>query len=237
LAEERVSAFAKRRGVRVCACYFTRRGGKNYNTAGFFDRAGSLAGYYDKTHLPPDETWQLTPGDDLNVIQLDDMTVGALICYDMMFPEPTETLALKGAEIIMHPTAGYGWYDAIGEATLRARANDNSVYIVAAKNYSYFHAGNSSVVDPWGHVLANAGFYENAITVKEIDLDKKKEQAAWHNPSVMSGETDVAKRMRAQRRPELYGALAEPIPAIEPPDEAKRVKIREMIINGECRWW
>jgi predicted amidohydrolase len=154
----------------------------------------------------------------------------------MMFPEAAAVLARKGAEIILHPTAGYGWYDAIGEATLRTRANDNSLYILTAKNYAYNCAGKSSVIDPWGHVLADAGFRRNAVITREIDLDEGKTQPEWFYPSQMSGFSDVRERNRFERRPSLYGALVEPADRFRVPDEARRTVLRERIKKGECRW-
>jgi predicted amidohydrolase len=154
----------------------------------------------------------------------------------MMFPEAAAALALGGAEILLHPTGGYGWYDAIGEATLRTRANDNSVYIVTAKNYVHNGAGNSGVVDPWGHLRASAGFAENGLAVCEIDLDLPKTQPAWFYPTVMSGEARVGVRKLAERRPGLYGPLTAPGPAFAPPDAAARARLRDCIRKGECRW-
>jgi predicted amidohydrolase len=162
--------------------------------------------------------------------------IGICICYDMMFSECAEALALSGAEIIFHPTAGYGWYDGIGEATLRTRANDNSVYIVTAKNWVHNGAGKSSVIDYWGYVLSDAGFHRNAIVTCEIDLDEKKTQPDWYYPVQTSGVADVRERSRGERRPELYGALLEVHPGLEKPDAEKQAEIIKKMKSGECRW-
>jgi len=236
LADEFFSALAKKHQLHIAACYNKRIGGKNYNVTSIFAPNGQLAGEYRKTHLPPDEMWHLEDGDELNVIELDFGKVGVLICYDIMFPEAASALALQGAEIILHPTAGYGWYDAIGEATLRTRANDNSVYILTAKNYVYNGAGKSSIIDPWGHALADAGFYKNVTVHREIDLDERKVQADWHTPSQMSGIADVRKRYLQERRPALYGKLTEPAARLRTPGEAEREVLRERIRKGECHW-
>lgn len=237
MVEERLSSLARKHGAYIVACYYKRRGGAIYNTASLFDRKGALIGAYEKTHLPPDEIWQVSAGGELNTFDLDFGRVGVEICYDMMFPEVTETLALKGAEIIFHPTAGFGWYDSIGEATLRARANDASVPIVTAKNYVYNAAGNSCVVDHWGQIMVSAGFRRNEIVMKRIDLDEQKTQPGWFYQTRMSGDADVKRRKLGERRPELYGALSEPSGRkLTPPSYEEQRKLYEQVKNGECRW-
>ena len=235
-AEERFSQLAVKTGMYIAPCYVKRAGGRNYNVVSIFGPCGQILGEYRKTHIPPNEMWHVADGEQLNVIELEFGKVGVLICYDIMFPEAASMLALQGAEIILHPTAGYGWYDAIGEATLRTRANDNSVYILTAKNYQYNAAGKSSIIDPWGHVLADAGFYRDAIVSKTVDLDIPKTQAEWHYPSRMSGTADIRVRYPQERRPELYGRLSVPAPRLRVPDEAEREELRELVRAGECHW-
>jgi len=236
IVEERLSGLAKKRGVYIAACYYKREGGNNYNVTSIFSPAGQIVGEYRKTHIPPNEMWQLTDGGSLNVIELEFGKIGVLICYDMMFPEAASVLAQAGAEIILHPTAGYGWYDSIGEATLRTRANDNSVYMVTAKNHVYNAAGKSSIIDPWGQVLADAGFYKNVIASKEIDLDIPKAQPDWFYQSQMSGFAEIRQRTPYERRPELYGSLSIPAERLKTPDDAERVILREKVKQGQCRW-
>lgn len=237
LLEVRFSEIAARYGMYVIGCYFKRIEGRNCNIATIFDRTGRSVGQYHKTHLPPDETWQSVPGDAIETFDLDFGRIGLCICYDMMFPEPVHILSLKGAEIIFHPTFGYGWYDGIGEATLRTRANDGSLYIVTSKNAVFNSAGKSGIVDPWGHVVAQAGFEENVVVTKVIDLDRKKTQPDWHNPTRMSGTADVHLRMSRERRPELYTELCEPVPEpFQAPGHERQLEIRQEIMDGRCRW-
>ncbi|HML49723.1 MAG TPA: carbon-nitrogen hydrolase family protein, partial [Clostridia bacterium] len=201
LAERELAEIARHHGMAIVGCYNRRTGGRNYNVASIFNRQGDIVGEYRKTHLPPDEMWQITPGDELSVFDLDFGRVGICICYDMVFPEAVREDALKGAEIIFHPTVGYGWYDSIGEATLRTRANDNGVHIVTAKNYVRNAAGKSSIIDFWGQVRADAGFTRNAVVTGELDLDERKLQPEWFNPTQVSGIADVQERMNRGRRP------------------------------------
>ena len=236
IVEERFSKQAKEQGIYIAACYYIREGADNYNVTSIFSPAGQICGQYRKTHIPPNEMWQLTDGDALNVIDLDFGKIGVLICYDMMFPEAASVLAVSGAEIILHPTAGYGWYDSIGEATLRTRANDNSVYMLTAKNHVYNGAGKSSIIDPWGQVLADAGFYKNVIVSKEIDLDIPKTQPEWFYQTQMSGIAEIKQRTPYERRPELYSCLPDPAKRLRIPDDAEKIILREKVQQGQCRW-
>jgi Predicted amidohydrolase len=236
IAEERFAALAKKYGMHVAACYFKRIDGRNYNVTSIFARDGAIVFEYRKTHLPPNEMWQTEAGNEINVAALDFGKVGIAICYDMMFPEMTGVLRERGAELVLHPTGGYGWYDSIGEATLRTRANDNSVYILTAKNYCFNGAGHSSLIDPWGQIMADAGFYENVIVSCTIDLDKEKTQPDWYYPTQMSGMAQVNKRARLERRPELYAPLCAPNEKMPVPDEKRRAELVEKIKTGECRW-
>lgn len=233
---ERISGIAEKYHMYVVACYMKPHGGKIYNTATIFDRKGGIVGEYRKTHLPPDEKWQVAEGESVEVFDLEFGRVGIEICYDMMFPELSGVLSLKGAEIVFHPTAGYGWYDSIGEATLRARANDGSFYLVTAKNYVFNSAGRSGVIDFWGQILADAGFYKNVVAAKEIDLDFPKTQLEWHYQTGMSGEPDLRKRKPGERRPGLYRPLCENTERGKITSPEKQREIFQSVRDGVFHW-
>ena len=82
-----------------------------YNSAVVFDR-GKVAGKYRKTHIPDDpgfyEKFYFTPGDDIEPIDTSIGRLGVLVCWDQWYPEPARIMALKGAEILIYPTA-IGW--------------------------------------------------------------------------------------------------------------------------------
>ena len=85
--------------------------GLYYNTAVVFDK-GKIAGKYRKTHIPDDpgfyEKFYFTPGDKIEPIDTSIGRLGVLICWDQWFSEPARIMALKGAEILIYPTAiGY----------------------------------------------------------------------------------------------------------------------------------
>ena len=237
-AEAKVAEKAQQYGMYVLACYFKRYPDGVYNVASLFDRAGAIVWEYRKTHLPPNELWQVNAGNTLNVFDTDFGRIGAQICYDIMFPESARVLSLMGAEVVFHPTAGYGWYDDIGEATLRTRANDGSMYIVTAKNHIHNAAGHSSVIDHWGLVLADAGFYPNRLVWAEADLDETKVQPDWYIPTAMSGEACIAKRTFIERRPDLYGFLADEAlaPPQSAPPRARQLELMRQMRDGGIHW-
>jgi N-carbamoylputrescine amidase len=82
--------------------------GVYYNSSVVFDR-GKIAGKYRKTHIPDDpgfyEKFYFTPGDKIEPIQTSLGKLGVLICWDQWYPEPARIMALKGAEILIYPTA------------------------------------------------------------------------------------------------------------------------------------
>ena len=82
-----------------------------YNTAVVFDK-GKIAGKYRKNHIPDDpgfyEKFYFTPGDEIEPIDTSVGRLGVLVCWDQWYPEAARIMALKGAEILIYPTA-IGW--------------------------------------------------------------------------------------------------------------------------------
>ena len=82
-----------------------------YNTAVVFDK-GRVAGKYRKTHIPDDpgfyEKFYFTPGDKIEPIDTSIGRLGVLVCWDQWYPEAARIMALKGAEVLIYPTA-IGW--------------------------------------------------------------------------------------------------------------------------------
>lgn len=237
LVEDAFSQIAKKYHMYIVGAYLAVRENRVYNLATLFDRKGESVGAYRKTHLPASERWQCNQGDALDVFELDFGKVGVCICYDMMFPETVRTLALKGAEIVFHPTFGYNWYDSIGEATLRVRANDNGIYIVASKDYYDTAAGKSCIVDPWGQVLVDAGFEPNALIVRELSLHQPKLQSDTYMSAGLSGIADAKERLSRERRPELYGEIcASKEKDIPVATLAKRPALLQKVKRGILHW-
>jgi predicted amidohydrolase len=154
------------------------------NTTAVIGPDGDLLARYSKIHMfdvvldgvaSYEESATVSPGDEIVTLDIDGITVGLAICYDLRFPELFRILALRGAELIVLPaaftmTTGKDHW----EVLIRARAIENGVYMVAPAqvgqhppgNWSY---GRSLIVDPWGTILATAPDTETVITA-DVDL-------------------------------------------------------------------
>jgi N-carbamoylputrescine amidase len=108
------SAIAKRHQVVLVTSVFEKRAaGLYHNTAVVFEKDGSIAGTYRKMHIPDDpgyyEKFYFTPGDTgFEPIQTSLGKLGVMVCWDQWYPEAARIMALKGAEMLIYPTA-IGW--------------------------------------------------------------------------------------------------------------------------------
>ena len=175
-AYESLREMARSHGVFVHGGSFVERDGDAYyNTTLAFDRTGAELARYRKIHLfdvtTPDgrsyrESDTFGAGQAVVTYRADAATIGCSICYDLRFAELFRALAEAGADVIMVPAAftlqtGKDHW----EVLLRARAIETQTYIVAAaQTGSYFEGsdervswGHSMIVNPWGHLIAQAG--------------------------------------------------------------------------------
>jgi len=175
-AYESLREMARSHGVFVHGGSFVERDGDAYyNTTLAFDRTGAELARYRKIHLfdvtTPDgrsyrESDTFGAGQAVVTYRADAATIGCSICYDLRFAELFRALAEAGADVIMVPAAftlqtGKDHW----EVLLRARAIETQTYIVAAaQTGSYFEGsdervswGHSIIVNPWGHLIAQAG--------------------------------------------------------------------------------
>lgn len=195
----RLAELSRKFGVQV-VCGFPERGtdGLVYNSACVIGLDGAVVGAYRKTHLFDGEIRHVTPGGSIPVFDTPLGPVGVAICYDLEFPEVPRTLALRGARLILTPTANMEPYAEHQAVYLRARAMENGVYVAAANavgddgTFRYF--GESAVVDPRGRVLCRAGSGEELLFA-EVDMEARP------------GDDNL--EYLRQRRPDLYGALGD----------------------------
>lgn len=164
---------------------FVERGTeRNHNTCCVFGPDGERVAVYRKIHLfdvevPGAEFREsdaVEPGDEVVVVDVDDLRLGLSICYDVRFPELYRIAALEGATLVTVPaafTAKTGpphW-----EILLRARAIENQVFVIAAgqrgsSNDRLHWHGHSMIIDPWGTILVAMADDEGVI-VTDLDLD------------------------------------------------------------------
>ncbi|NQX59656.1 carbon-nitrogen hydrolase family protein [Paenibacillus qinlingensis] len=138
-------------------------GGNKYVAAWLFDREGNLAGRYLK-YYPTDGEMKLdgiTPGTEIPVFETDFGKVGIAICFDIGYPDLWHSLKLKGAELVVWPSA----YD--GGFPLEAHAWFNSYYVVSS-----VRTNHSKIIDKTGKILASTSKW-GGWTAKTIDLEKQ----------------------------------------------------------------
>ncbi|MDX1585722.1 MAG: carbon-nitrogen hydrolase [Balneolaceae bacterium] len=185
--------------VVIVAPYFERRAaGVYHNSLIVIDTDGTLMGTYRKKHIPDDpsfyEKYYFTPGEDeYQVYDTKYAKVGPLICWDQWYPEAARITALKGAEILVYPTAIGTLPDedeAMGKEFLeawqtiqRSHAIANGCFVASINRVGVEEQvrfwGHSFVAGPFGQVLAEAGSDEEVV-ISEIDLTKiEKQRQIW----------------------------------------------------------
>jgi predicted amidohydrolase len=171
-----IAQAAKKHGVYVLFTTYERgeKRGVIYNSAPLIGPDGSIVGVYRKTHIfPPEKAW-VEPGTKAEVFETPFAKIGIIICYDGDYPELSRSLAMKGAEVILRPSALLRSFD-IWDLTTRARAYDNHVYVAAVNAVgtdagSTYYFGNSMIVSPLAHRLALANASECIVWAK-LDPD------------------------------------------------------------------
>ena len=198
-----LSAQAKQHNVVIVGSIFERRAaGIYHNTALVFERDGTLAGFYRKMHIPDDpgfyEKYYFTPGDEpgFEPIQTSVGKLGVMVCWDQWYPEGARLMALKGAEILIYPTA-IGWdKDDTNQEQVRQKdawlgvqrghsiANNLPVIAINRVGYEADPSAQTSGIDFWGHsfitgpqgeFLALAEHQNETLVEAEIDLNRIEE--------------------------------------------------------------
>ncbi len=204
-ATEFYAEVARRCGVVLVTSLFERRAaGLYHNTAVVFERDGSVAGRYRKMHIPDDpayyEKFYFSPGDlGFRPIRTSVGVLGVQVCWDQWYPEGARLMALRGAEILIYPTA-IGWEssDTVDEkarqldawrTVQRGHAVANGLPVVAVNRCGHEADpsgatrgiefwGHSFVAGPQGEILAEAGT-EACVKVVEVDMKRCEQVRRW----------------------------------------------------------
>jgi len=196
---KRLMDFTKRKGNALVAGIAESCGGELYNSALLVVR-GRIIYVYRKTHLFYKEKEWFDPGDSgFKVVDVDGLKVGVMICFDWLFPEAARTLALKGAEIIAHPSNLV--LPGLGQLGMRVRSIENRVFTVTANRVGLERrgeevlrfTGRSQVVDPTGRIVLMSGAREVVARSVDVDLSLARDKR-------ITRFNDVFK----DRRPEHY---------------------------------
>ncbi|MGI8573466.1 MAG: nitrilase-related carbon-nitrogen hydrolase [Solirubrobacteraceae bacterium] len=175
--------------------------------------AGELLAVYRKLHLWDREKLVFTPGDDPPpVVETSLARVGVGICYDSQFPEAMRMLALAGAEVIAVPTnnpvVGPELAPLPGELLLASTtAMVNRVYVAQADRTGLERGvqwvGATAIAAPTGRLLTDRVRGEGLVSADIDPALARDKQLGEHNDAL------------SDRRPELYGAIAAPLPALD----------------------
>ena len=187
--------------VLVTSLFEKRTAGLYHNTAVVFEKDGSVAGKYRKMHIPDDpgfyEKFYFTPGDlGFEPIQTSVGKLGVLICWDQWYPEAARIMTLKGAEILIYPTA-IGWFEEDSKeekqrqldawiTIQRSHAIANAVPLISCNRVDFeadssgvmagtHFWGNSFICGAQGEMLSHASHQNETILYADIDHTRTKE--------------------------------------------------------------
>lgn len=200
------SSVAKKHGVVLLTSLFEKRSaGLYHNTAVVFEKDGSIAGKYRKMHIPDDpcfyEKFYFTPGDlGFEPINTSLGKLGVLVCWDQWYPEAARLMALKGAQILIYPTA-IGWFDKdekeekqrqLGAwlGVQKGHAIANGLYTVAVNRVGFEEDksgveegirfwGNSFVFGPQGEEICILDSENECVKLVDIDLERSENVRRW----------------------------------------------------------
>jgi N-carbamoylputrescine amidase len=191
--------------VLVTSLFEKRTTGLYHNTAVVFEKDGTIAGKYRKMHIPDDpgfyEKFYFTPGDlGFEPIQTSIGKLGVLICWDQWYPEAARLMALKGADMLIYPTA-IGWFEADEKdekqrqleswmAVQRGHAVANGLPVLTVNRVGFEYDdqgvldgtkfwGNSFVFGAQGEYLAHANHQDETILYADINLQRSEEVRRW----------------------------------------------------------
>lgn len=202
---EHFGALAKELNIVLVLSLFEKRtAGLYHNTAVVIERDGSIAGKYRKMHIPDDpayyEKFYFTPGDlGFEPIQTSLGRLGVLVCWDQWYPEAARLMALRGAEVLIYPTA-IGWEssDDKNEQTRqsdawqlvqRGHAVANGLPVITVNRVGHEEDpsgqtngiqfwGRSFVAGPQGELLLELGQSEE-ISIVDVDLVRSERVRRW----------------------------------------------------------
>ena len=203
---ELFGALAKELGIVLVLSLFERRApGLYHNTAVVLERDGSIAGKYRKMHIPDDpayyEKFYFTPG-DLGFEPIDTSVgrLGVLVCWDQWYPEAARLMAMRGAEMLIYPTA-IGWESSDTEeekarqlgawvTVQRGHAVANGLPVISVNRTGHEPDpsgqtngirfwGNSFVAGPQGELITTLPNDEETVRVVEVDKLRSEQVRRW----------------------------------------------------------
>ncbi|MFI7502322.1 carbon-nitrogen hydrolase family protein [Streptomyces sp. NPDC049687] len=194
-----IAELAARHGLAIAYGYPERSGGTVYNSAQLISADGTRLAAYRKTHLfGCFERDHFTPGEQPVVqAELNGLTVGLMICYDVEFPENVRAHALAGTDLLVVPTAQMHPFQFVAESMIPVRAFENQMYVAyvnrVGREGEFEFVGLSTLAGPDGVARARAGHGEELVLADADPVSLAASREA--NPYLKD------------RRPGLYGSL------------------------------
>ncbi len=191
--------------VIVTSTFERRAPGLYHNTAVVFDTDGTVAGKYRKMHIPDDpgfyEKFYFTPGDlGFEPIETSIGKLGVMVCWDQWYPEAARLMAMRGAEMLVYPTA-IGWNP---DDTQDEKARQREAWITIQRGHAVANGlpvisvnrcgfeedpsvqtsgidfwGSSFVAGPQGEILYMAPDNAPAEQVIEVDVNRSEDVRRW----------------------------------------------------------
>lgn len=210
----RFQALARELSVVLPISFFERANNTFFNSIAVIDADGELLGFYRKSHIPDSPGYQekfyFSPGDTgFGVWQTRYACLGVAICWDQWFPEAARCMVLKGAEVLLYPTAigsepGYPEIDSAGhwQRVMQGHAAANCVPVIASNRIGLERGnscdvtfyGSSFISDHTGKKLVESARDGQDVITAELDLDRMRaDRTAWG--------------LFRDRRPDLYGGV------------------------------
>ncbi|MFJ8947223.1 carbon-nitrogen hydrolase family protein [Streptomyces sp. NPDC102395] len=194
-----VAEIAGRHGLAVAYGYPEREGTTVHNSVQLISAEGARLAGYRKTHLfGCFERDHFAPGEQQVVqAELDGLTVGLLVCYDVEFPENVRAHALAGTDLLVVPTAQMHPFQFVAESMIPVRAFENQMYVAYVNRVGvegeFEFVGLSTLAGPDGVARTRAGREEQLVFA---DVD----------PAFLAASREANPYLQ-DRRPGLYGSL------------------------------
>ena len=184
------SNYCKKNNIVIPISFFEKQGQNYFNSLIVIDSHGELSEVYRKSHIPDgpgyNEKFYFTPGNTgFKVFKTEFGNIGCGICWDQWFPEAARIMALKGAEILLYPTAigdelmsEYDSSDA-WQTVMRGHAAANIMPVVASnrigsesvKGQVNGFYGRSFICDRSGKMLAEASKDKEEVIIADVDTE------------------------------------------------------------------
>ena len=223
-----LSKLAKQHQLVIVGSIFEKRApGLYHNTALVIEADGTLAGFYRKMHIPDDpgfyEKYYFTPGDynahsGFHPIHTHLGRLGVLVCWDQWYPEAARLMALRGAQLLIYPTAiGFDPRDTTKEQELqrqawitvqRSHAIANALPVISVNRVGHESDpsqategidfwGHSFIAGPQGEFLDEAPHQSEALILANIELHRSEQvRRTW--PFLRDRRVDAFQELSAR---------------------------------------